>query len=48
MAYAVIDNLIDERHWKVVFVIAVIEIMKVHAYTDGALFFVNGDRIGDP
>ena len=48
MAYAVVDNLIDERCWKVVFGIGVIEIVKVCAYTDGALFFVNGDRVGDP
>jgi hypothetical protein len=48
MAYTVVDNLIDERHWKVVFGTSVIEIMKVHAYIDSALFFVNGYRVGDP
>ena len=48
MACVVVDNLIDERRWKVVFGTGVVEIAKVRAYTDSALFFVNGDRVGDP
>jgi hypothetical protein len=48
MVCAIVDNLIDERRWKVVFGTGVIEITKVYAYTYGALFFVNGDRVGDP
>jgi hypothetical protein len=47
VVYAVVNNLIDERCWKVVFGTGVIEIAKVHAYTDGALCFVNRDRFGD-
>jgi hypothetical protein len=42
---AVIDNLIDERNWKVVFGTCV---MKVYANVDSALFFVNGYRVGNP
>jgi hypothetical protein len=45
---AIIDNLVDEGRWKVVFGTGVIEITKVCADTDGALFFVNRDRVGDP
>jgi hypothetical protein len=48
MADAVVDNLIDERRWKVVFGTCVIEIMKVRANADSALFFVNGYRVGNP
>jgi hypothetical protein len=45
---AIIDNLVDKGCWKVVFGIDVIEIAKVHADTDGVMFFVNRDRVGDP
>jgi hypothetical protein len=45
MAYTVVDNLIDERHWKVVFGTCVIEIVKVCADADSALFFINGYRV---
>jgi hypothetical protein len=48
VAYAIINNLIGERHWKVIFGTCVIEIMKVRADTDSALFFVNGYRVGNP
>jgi hypothetical protein len=48
MASAVVDNLIDERHWKVVFGTCVIEITKVYANADSALFFVDGYRVGNP
>ena len=48
VAGTVVDNLIDERNWKVVFGIGVIEIMKVCAYMDSTLFFVNGYRVGNP
>jgi hypothetical protein len=48
MACAVIDNLIDERRWKVIFGTCMIEIMKFDANTDSALFFVNGYRVGNP
>jgi hypothetical protein len=45
---AVVDDLIDERCWKVVFGTSVIEIVKVCANTDSALFFVNGYRVRNP
>jgi hypothetical protein len=48
MADAVVDNLINERHWKVVFGTCVIEITKVCENVDSALFFVNGYRVGNP
>jgi hypothetical protein len=48
MAGAVVDNLIDERCWKVVFGTCVIEIVKVGANADSALFFVDGYRVGNP
>ena len=48
VADAVVDNLIDERSWKVVFGTCVIEIMKVCANADSAMFFVNGYRVGNP
>jgi hypothetical protein len=48
VAGAVVDNLIDERHWKVVFWTCVIEIVKVYADVNGALFFFNGYRVGNP
>ena len=48
MACAVVDNLIDERCWKVVFGTCMIEIMKVRVDVDNALFFVNGYTVGNP
>jgi hypothetical protein len=48
MARVVIDNLIDERRWKVVFETCMIEIAKVCTNVDSALFFVNGYRVGNP
>ena len=48
VAGAVIDNLIDERHWKFVFGACVVEIAKFGANTDSALFFVDGYRVGNP
>jgi len=40
--------LVDDGRWKVIFGIGVTEIVKVCTDTDGALFFVNRDGIGDP
>jgi hypothetical protein len=48
VACSFIDNLIDERNWKVVFGTRMIEIVKVGANMDSALFFVNGYRVGKP
>jgi hypothetical protein len=48
MACTFVNNLIDERCWKVVFATCVIEKMKVHADADNALFFINRYRIGNP
>jgi hypothetical protein len=45
---AIIDNMVDKGHWKVVFGTSVIEIMKFHTDADTALFFVNRDGVGDP
>jgi hypothetical protein len=44
----VIDNLVDERGWEVVFGTSMVEIVKVGADVNSALFFVNGDGVGDP
>ena len=48
VAGAVVDNLIDERHWKVVFGTCIIEIVKVCANVDSALFFVDRYRVRNP
>jgi len=48
VTHAIIDNLVDEGCWKVVFGTCVIEITNVCADTNGALVFVNRDRVGDP
>jgi hypothetical protein len=47
VAGAVVDNLIDERLWKVVFGTCVIEIAKVCENVDSALFFFDGYRVGN-
>jgi hypothetical protein len=48
VASIVIDNLVDERNWKVVFGTNMVEIMKVGADMNNTLFFVNGDGVGNP
>jgi hypothetical protein len=48
MASTIIDNLVDERGWEVVFGTSMVEIMKVSADANSALFFVNRDGVGDP
>jgi hypothetical protein len=48
VAYVVVDNLIDERCWKVVFGTCVIKIMRFRVDMDSALFFINGYRFGNP
>jgi hypothetical protein len=48
MADTIIDNLVDERGWKVVFGTSMVEIVKVSADMNSALFLVNGDGVGDP
>jgi hypothetical protein len=48
VAGTVIDNLIDERRWEVVFGTCIINIEKVGANANGALFFVDGYRVGNP
>jgi hypothetical protein len=45
---AIIDYLVNEGCWKVVFGTSVIEIEEVRTDTDSAMFFVNRDRVGDP
>jgi hypothetical protein len=48
VACAVVDNLVDEQHWKVVFGTCMIEIEKFCANADSAMFFVNGYKVGNP
>jgi hypothetical protein len=48
MASTVIDNLIDERGWEVVFGTSMIDIAEVGADANNALVFVNGDGVEDP
>ena len=48
MADTRIDNLVDKRSWKIAFGIGMIEIMKVSADANSALFFVDRDGVGDP
>jgi hypothetical protein len=48
MAGAIVDNLIDERRWEVVLWTCIIEIAKIGADADRALFFVDGYRVGNP
>jgi hypothetical protein len=48
VACTVIDNLVNEMGRKVVFGMSMGEIMKVSADMNSDLFFVNGDRVGNP
>ena len=48
VAGAIVDNLVDKRHWEIVFWTSVVEIVKVGADANGALFFVDGYRVGNP
>jgi hypothetical protein len=48
MTGIVINHLVDERGWKVVFGTSMVEITKVGADANRALFFVNGDWVGNP
>ena len=48
VAGTVVDNLIDEWRWEIVFWTSVVEITKVGANANGALFFVDRDRVGNP
>jgi hypothetical protein len=48
MANKIIDNLVDEKCWEVVFGTSVIEIAKVRADANSALFFIDRDGAGDP
>ena len=45
---AIVDNLIDEGGRKVVFGTTFVDIPIINAYTNGALFLVNRDKIGNP
>jgi hypothetical protein len=44
----IIENLVDERGWKVVFGTTMVEIVKVGVDANNALFFVNRDGVGNP
>jgi hypothetical protein len=48
MTFAIVDYLVDEGCWKVVFGIGLIEVTEVHTDIDNVLFFVNKDRVRDP
>jgi hypothetical protein len=48
VAFTIIDNLDDERGREVVFGTSMIEITKVGVDVNSALFFVNGDGVGNP
>jgi hypothetical protein len=48
MSSTIIDNLVNKGHWKIVFGISMIEIMKIRTDTNSSLCFVNGDGVGDP
>jgi hypothetical protein len=48
VAGAVINDLIDEGRWEVVFGTCIVEIVKVCADADSALFFVDGYRVRNP
>ena len=48
MTCAIIDYLVNEGCWKVVFGTGVIEIAKVHTDVNSALCFVDKDEVGDP
>jgi hypothetical protein len=48
VASTIINNLVDEGHWEVVFGTCMIEITKVSVDTNNALFFVDRDGVGDP
>jgi hypothetical protein len=48
VACTVIDNLVDERGWEVLFVRSMTEIAKVGADVNSAMFLVNRDGVGDP
>jgi hypothetical protein len=48
MVSTIIDNLVDERGWKVVFGTSMVEIAKVSENVSSSLFLVNKDKVGDP
>ena len=48
VAGTIIDDLIDERRWEVVFGTCIVEIAKFGAEVNRALFFVNRYRVRNP
>jgi hypothetical protein len=48
VAGTIIDNLVIEGCWKIIFGTSMIEIVKICTDTDSSLLFVNGDGVGDP
>jgi hypothetical protein len=48
MVSTVIDNLVNQRGWKVVLGTSMIKVVKVGEDVNNALFFVNGDRVRNP
>jgi hypothetical protein len=47
MANTVINYLVDERGWEVVFGTTMVEIVKLCENWNNSLFFFNRDRFGD-
>jgi hypothetical protein len=47
MVSTIIDYLVNERGWEVVFGTSMVEFMKFCADTNSSLFFFNGDGVGD-
>jgi hypothetical protein len=48
MAGTIIDEMFDERGREVFFGTCMVDIAKVSAYVNNALFFVDRDRVGNP
>jgi hypothetical protein len=44
----IINNLVNKRGWEVVLGTSMVEIVKVDADANNALFFVNRDGVGNP
>jgi hypothetical protein len=48
MVSTIIDDLVDEGGWEVVFGTSMLEIAKICVDGNSSLFFVNTDGVGDP
>ena len=48
MADTIIDYLVDERGWEVVFGTRMVDIVKASVDANSSLFFVHKDKVQDP